>query len=147
MFVHYHGIIYSSRDKNFDNNYDNSGAPYYESVNSSFMLYKFYLEVLCRVIFNNVLKKVLPIVLSDFDTNTFSAWKKRSFCRRNFCTGTERKKIISIVIKETAYFSLHILKLNNDCINVDFVSQIFNGYKKGEDYTSQKLDKENKIQR
>ena len=111
------------------------------------MLYKFYLEVLCRVIFNNVLKKILPVVLSDFDTNTFSAWKKRSFCGRNFCAGTERKKRISIVIKETAYFSLHILKLNNGCINVDFVSQIFNRYKKGVDYTSQKLDKENKIQR
>lgn len=57
LFVHYHHIIYSSRDKNFENNYGNFGVIYYESVNSSFMVYKFYLEMICRVIFNNVIKK------------------------------------------------------------------------------------------
>lgn len=57
LFVHYHHIIYSSRDKNFENNYGNFRVIYYESVNSSFMVYKFYLEMICRVIFNNVIKK------------------------------------------------------------------------------------------
>ena len=128
MFVHYHDIINPSMDKNLDNNYGSFGVIYCESVNSSFMLYKFYLEGLCR-----------GALLS------YSACRKRSFCNRNFCAGTERKKIICIVIKETACFSLCILKLNNDCINIDFVNQIFNGYKKGVDYTSQNFDIENKI--
>ena len=37
--------------------HNNFGVIYYESVNSVFVLYKFYLEVFCCVIFNNVLKK------------------------------------------------------------------------------------------
>ena len=49
--------MYSARDNDFENNYGNFGLIYYESVNSVFMLYKFHLEVLCRVSFNNVLKK------------------------------------------------------------------------------------------
>ena len=57
LFVHYHGIMYSARDNNFENNSSNFGVIYYEPVNSVFMLYKFYLEVLCHVIFNNALKK------------------------------------------------------------------------------------------
>ena len=57
LFEHYHHIIYSSRDKYFENNYGNFGVIYYESVNSSFMVYKFYLEMICRVIVNNVIKK------------------------------------------------------------------------------------------
>ena len=57
LFVHYHGIMYSARDNNFENNYSNFGVIYYESVNSVFMLYKFYLEVLCHVIFKKALRK------------------------------------------------------------------------------------------
>ena len=57
FFVHYHGIMYKAHDNNFENNNSNFGVIYYESVNSVFVLYKFYLEVFCCVIFNNVLKK------------------------------------------------------------------------------------------
>ena len=72
FFVHYHGIIYKGRNKNFHNNYDNFGVIYYESVNSPFMLYKIYLEILCRVIFNSLLKNVLPLILADFDRKRVS---------------------------------------------------------------------------
>ena len=59
LFVHYHGIIYSSRDSNFENNYGDFGVLYYECINSAFMLYKHYLDVLCRIIFDNATKKIL----------------------------------------------------------------------------------------
>ena len=58
LFVHYHEIIYSSRDRNFENNFGNFGVLYYDCINNAFMLYKFYQEVLCRIIFNNVTKKI-----------------------------------------------------------------------------------------
>ena len=92
-----------------------------------------------------LLKNISPILLSDFDSNTFSAYRRRSFCDSNFYAGNETKKIISIVIKKSARFSLHIVKLHNDCINVDFINQIFNCYRKGIDYASQNLDIENKV--
>ena len=83
LFVCYYGIIYSAHDNNFENYYGNFGVIYYESVNSVFMLYKIYLEVLCRVIFNSVLKKVLTIILKNFDLNTSSSSGKRSFCNKD----------------------------------------------------------------
>ena len=43
LFVHYHGTIYSCRDKNFENYYGSFGVLYYECINSPFVLYKFYL--------------------------------------------------------------------------------------------------------
>ena len=58
LFVHCHEIIYSSRDRNFEDNFGNFGVLYYDCINNAFMLYKFYQEVLCRIIFNNVTKKI-----------------------------------------------------------------------------------------
>ena len=57
FFVHYHGIMFKGRDKNFDNNCGNFGVMYFKSVNSPSMLYNAYLEILCRVIFNSLLQK------------------------------------------------------------------------------------------
>ena len=79
LFVHYHSIMYSAHANDFENNYGNFAVVYYKSVNSVFMLYKFYLELLCRVIFNNVFKKVLTIILKDFNQNMSSSCRKRSF--------------------------------------------------------------------
>ena len=54
------------------------------------------------------------------------------------------KKITSILVKETAYYCLHVLKLNQPCINVNFIKHIFEGYRKGVDCAFQNLDIENK---
>ena len=56
-----------------------------------------------------------------------------------------RKKITSILIKETAYYCFHVLKLNQTCININFVKHIFESYGEGVDYTSQNLDIENRL--
>ena len=77
LFVHYHSIMYSAHDNDFENG--NFAVVYYKSVNSVFMLYKFYLKVLCRVIFNNIFKKVLTIILKDFNQNMSSSCRKRNF--------------------------------------------------------------------
>ena len=69
LFIHYHGIIYANTDKDFENIYGNFGVLYYEEVGRPFLLYKFYLEILCRVIFNKFFTKVMPIMFNDFDLN------------------------------------------------------------------------------
>ena len=63
LFAHYHRIIYSSRDRNFENNYGSFGVLYYKCINSAFVLYKFYLEMLCRIIFNNVNKNLISKIV------------------------------------------------------------------------------------
>ena len=106
------------------------------------MLYKIYLEVLCRVIFNSLLKKVLPLILADFDKKRVSRCREHSFFSGNDCLGFRRKKIISIFIKEAADFSLHVLRITNESTNVAFIKQIFETYKKPKDYSAQSLDVE-----
>ena len=101
LFVHCHGIMYSARDNHFENSCGNFRVIYYKSVNSVFMICKCYLELLCRIISNNVLKKVLIQILKDFDLNTSSSCRKRSFCSKDSsCCGKERKEIISCIVKK-----------------------------------------------
>ena len=59
IFVHYHGAF--ANKKNCSGYSNNFGASHYECINSTFILYKTYLELLCRIIYNNVDKKILPV--------------------------------------------------------------------------------------
>ena len=124
LFAHYHRIIYSSRDRNFENNYGNFGVLYYECINSAFVLYNFYLEMLCRIIFNNVDKKILPKLFSDYDANNLYDCRQSTIYNKKLCPAFEKKQITSVLIKETAYYCLHVLKLNQTCINTDFIKHI-----------------------
>ena len=130
LFLHYHGIIYARRDKNFENSYGNFGVLYFEEVDRPFLLYKFYLEILCRVIFNNFLKNVMPIMLNDFDLNENFICRRKRFCDRKACSGNERKQIISILVKKTAFFAFEIVNLNNIYPNIEAFKHIFYNYKK-----------------
>ena len=69
---------------------------------------------------------------------------KRLFVTKSFVLRL-RKKNASAVIKETAYYCLHILKLNQTCINIDYIKHIFESYRKGVHYALQILDTENKL--
>ena len=65
---------------------------------------------------------------------------EHNYCSGNDCLGFRRKKVISIFIKESVDFSLHVLRITNESINVDFIKQIFETYKKPEDYSARSLD-------
>ena len=56
-----------------------------------------------------------------------------------------RKKITSFLIKETSYYYLHILILNQACTNIDFMKHIFESYRKSVNFPSQNLDIGNKL--
>ena len=43
--------------------YTNFGILFYESMNSPFMIWKLYLDILCQVVFNVSDKFVLPVIL------------------------------------------------------------------------------------
>ena len=137
LFIHYYGIIYSSRDKNFENNYGNFGVLYYEEVDRVFLLYKLYLEIFARVVFNNALKKLLPIFLREIDSKKFACRRKQSYCQNNLlCKGSFRKMVTFDFIKFTAVFVHHCIGFNNDSANIDAFTYIFDNYKKGIVYRS-----------
>ena len=98
--------------------------------------------MLCRIRFNNVTKKNLLKLLPDYDANNLHDCKQRTVCNKKLFPAVEKT---SVLIKETAYYCFHVLKLNQACININFIKHIFESYGKGVDYTSQNIDIENKL--
>lgn len=72
--------------------------------------------------------------MSNYDD--FHNCQQKTICNKK-CPAIERIEISSVVIKETAF--LHS-QLNQSFISTSF---IFEGYRKGIDYSSQNLDTEN----
>ena len=70
---------------------------------------------------------------------------KGLFVTKSFVLQLRKKKITSVLIKETSYYCLHVLKLNQACININFIKHIFESYRKSVDYPSQNLDIGNKL--
>ena len=50
----------------------NFGTLLYESINSPFLLWKFYLEIICRVVFNLSQKFVLSLIFKGSRSNCFN---------------------------------------------------------------------------
>ena len=55
--------VITARDRQKPFSHNNFGAFFYEEVSSAFVLFKFYLDVIGRIIFNLCAKKLLPIIL------------------------------------------------------------------------------------
>ena len=82
--------------------------------------------------------------MSDYDANNLHDCRQRTICNKKLCPAVEGKKLL-LLIKETSYYCLHILKLNQACINIDFIQHYFESYRKSVDYPSQNLDIGNKL--
>ena len=86
LFVHYHGIVHRNKHKDIMKNKKKKiGVFYYDYINNLFMLYRFYLEIFCRIVFNNVDKKDLPKLISDFDANKSYSCRQKIICDKKIC--------------------------------------------------------------
>ena len=72
------------------------GTLYYEVVSSPFILSKFYLDILARVVLNHCDKYIIPALLSGLNTDDC---RKATVCTPTRCFGFEKNKI-----KESFYF-------------------------------------------
>ena len=64
LFIHS-----SSQDRQKSYGPNNFGTLFCEVISSPFLLWKFYLEILVRIVLNHCDKFILPALLSLFDTN------------------------------------------------------------------------------
>ena len=85
LFVHSSVI---DRQKVFDES-ANFGTSFYEVMNSPFMLLKFYLDILARIIFNYSDKYILPALLSGFKDDS----RKHTVCAPSTCFGLKKIKV------------------------------------------------------
>ena len=74
-----------------ENNY---GVLYYEVINSPFMLFKSYLDILGRIIFNQCDKYLIPAVLK---VETFNC-SCSTICRHSRCYSNKKKMIRKYVL-------------------------------------------------
>ena len=95
--------------------------------------------MLCRIICNNIDKKVLPKLISDFEANNSYSCRQITICDKKDCPSVKKHNIISIVVRETMFLCLKIVELNKLCIDTDFIKHVFKVYKKGRDYSCRNL--------
>ena len=112
------------------------GGLYYESKNSLIMLWKFYLDILCRIVFNVSNRFIFPLLMSgiDLDCTDFTV------CTFTNCSSLKKRKVKAIFFRELVLFCKTLSKFC--CNNVDscFIIDVFKRYKRGEDYFSAYLD-------
>ena len=108
----------------------NLGSLYYESIDSPFLLWKFYLDVLSRVVFNQINKHVLLMLLSD---NEIHCRKFTVFNEKN-CSGVRKVRIKTIFYQELVSFYKTLCEVS--CSNIDpfFVTYAFKNYKREVDF-------------
>ena len=114
----------------------NLGLLYYESVNSPFLLWKFYLDILSCVVFNQSNKHVLLMLLSDNETNC----RKFTLCNKKSSSGMRKVRIKTIFYKELVSFCKTLCELS--CSNIDpfFVTYAFKKYERGVYFLSSYLE-------
>ena len=85
LFVH---SSVNDRQKLFDKN-SNFGTLSFEVINFPFLLWKFYLDVLARMVFNYCDKYILPTLLSDLTDN----YRNYTTCTRFNCYNMKKNNV------------------------------------------------------
>ena len=131
LFVH-KNIVMKNGSLNF-------GGIYYESLSSPYLLWKFYLDVLCRIVFNVSREFIFPLLMSDLEGNCTSF----TVCTSKNCLRLKKNKIKAIFFRELVKFCKKISEFCCKNVNSDFIIDVFKRYKRGEYYFSCYLDIEN----
>ena len=119
----------------------NLGSLYYESINSTFLLWKFYLDILSRVVFNQTNKHVLLMLLSDNETDC----RNFTVCNEKNCSGMTKVRIKTIFYKVLVSFCKRLCELFCSDIDPFFITYGFENYKRGVDFFSPYLEIERLI--
>ena len=131
LFVHS-----SSQDRQKLYGPNNFGTLFYEVISSPFLLWKFYLDVLDRIVLNHCDKFILPALLSGFDTNEC---KISTVCNSENCFGFKKVKIreinsIKLVFLHPVTLSKRLATYSCQTVNSDFIIKVFDTYKCGVDF-------------
>ena len=129
-----------NRQKLFDIGSRNCGTLFYESIDSPFLLMKFYLDRLARIIFNFCDKSILPMLLSDTETDC----RKYTVCTPINCLSLRTDKIKVILFKETVIFAKKLVEFYLLSVNPYFIIDVFNTYERHKDSTNPYLETDRK---
>ena len=91
LFIH---SSVNDRQKILDEN-GNFGVLFYEVINSPFMLWKFYLDVLARIVFNYSDKYVIPTILSGSNDDC----RNHTICTQFTCFGLKKIRLRKLFLR------------------------------------------------
>lgn len=104
-------------------------------INSPFLLWKFYLDVLAKIVFNYSDNHILPTILPGLNDNC----RDHTVCMPFTCFGLKKNKIKEILFEATLKSAKKLVK--QSCVSVDsyFIIDVFNTYKQGVEFRNQYL--------
>ena len=105
----------------------NFGVLYYESIESPFMVWKLYLDVFCRVVFNVSYKHIYNFTVLGSDSNC----REFAVCTPKNCSGMKMNKIKVVFFRELVILRIVLAEISCLDVKVDFVNYTFNNYKNG----------------
>ena len=110
----------------------NFGSLWYESIDSPFMLWKSYLDILCWIVLNVSHRFIFPLLMSGIDMSC----RDFTVCTSTNCSSLKKSKIKAMFLRELVDFCKILSEFC--CNNVDpyFIIDVFKRYKRGEDYFS-----------
>ena len=134
---HVHLFVYSSvmdRQKLLADN-SNFGILFYEVINSPFMLLKFYLDILARIVFNYCDKHILTALLSDLKDNCWDF----TVCNSRTCFNIKKIRNKNILFELALTFSKKLAEYSCRSVDSYFIIDVFNNYEQGVDFRNQYL--------
>lgn len=126
-----HTNIYLRKNDRFGVNF---GSLYYESINSPFMFWKFYLDVLlsCRTVSNVSHRFVFPLLVSGIDLDC----RKYTVCTSKNCSNSKIRKVKVVFHRELVVFYKNLSNALCSTFDPYFIIDIFKGHKRGKNYFS-----------
>ena len=109
-----------------------------ESINSSLMLKKLYLDILSWIVFNVSHKFILPLLMSGSTDVNFCT--NYTGCTYKNCLRLRKNKIEEIFFRELVESHKKLSEFCCDNVDPCFVIDVFKRYRKGVDFFSEYLD-------
>ena len=116
--------------------YTNFGIVFYESMNSPFIIWKLYLDILCRVVFNLRDKSVLHVILSGATGDC----RRYTACASKNCSNMKLNKIKAIFFREILCFCKRLAAISSLSVNLQFINYVFITYKRDEDFFTEFIE-------
>ena len=113
----------------------NFGVLFYEVINSPFLLWKFYFDVLARIVFNCCDKYILPTLLSGLNDDC----RNYTVCTQSTGFGLKKVKVKEIVFEVALKLSKKLAEQCCMSVNSYHIVDVFNTYKRGLDFRNQYL--------
>ena len=123
-------------EKHVFDQYTNFGILFYENTNSPFMIWKLYLDILCRVVFDVCDKFVLPVILS----RVIGDCRRYTACTSKNCSNMKISKIEAVFFGEIVCFCKRLAKFSSLSVNPQFIIDVFITYKRGGDFFTKFLE-------